>query len=508
MNNENLSVRRNFLAKAMGIGTVAAVGVAALQSAHAQSSGAVCEVVTNYAALRAYVGTATTVLVHGAASAGDGGSGTFRKVSGSTYIDNAGTVITPSGGSDSVAWLRLYSGEINARWFGANPSLTNNQPAIQAALNAANNAGEVHLPPGDYKITSPLSIPRGVSLTGAGGMASQITANGCDAIRFTFTTGFGNCILRGLYLVGMNPISVQHGINAPGTNNTADELYGITIENCLIRYFSVGIHFRSVRNFTLVNNWIENVEVGLDVTGRNLVGYIAFNKVVYGAGYSYGSGATPTGILLDSHPFTAGEVGNIPNEGIQLLCNQFYGFQNGISALHSRFVNITMNDVQARVNGVIFKDVELSLNIKDNYIELAGGAAQFALKGMGPGYSLATQVNIEGNSLLAHSSVGCTGIQINDPATTSQDHVRIVRNVIQGMNGYDILVNNPGPCTVDNNRCLSTSVTKSIKIGALVLKPVFVSRNFCQKTIELPSADVTAGSVRANDNIINGTTWL
>jgi hypothetical protein len=45
-------------------------------------------------------------------------------------------------------------------------------------------------------------------------------------------------------------------------------------------------------------------------------------------------------------------------------------------------------------------------------------------------------------------------------------------------------------------------------VGAVALKPVFVSRNFCQKTIELQAADVSAGKIKVSDNIINGTTWL
>jgi len=532
MNKNDLAVRRGFLANAMGFGAAAAtVGLTSTNTAQAQTAGDLGQV-TNFAALRSYTGSATTLHVLGRSIAGDAGGGVFRKETGSIpFADNDGTVITPSGVSgSSVAWLRVYSGPMDVRWFGAEPHPSNFQHvAIQKALDAATwipggaspenypdrGGSEVYIPPGTFRINAPLLIKIGVSLIGDG-LGSHIRAIGFDAIRFEFNTSFGNSVVRGLQLTAGAPARevAQVGINVPGSTNVDHQLHGITIENCLIRDFGVGIHFRSVKNFSIINNWIQNVEVGIELKGRNLVGFVAFNKVAYGDGNIFGENATPrtpTALLLDSDDFTQGnpeELGRIPNEGIQILSNSFYGFHDGINVVHSRFVNINMNDVHATVNGVLFKYVELSLNIKDNYIEASGAAAMNGIKGAGAGFPMETQVNIEGNSVFGNNVQACTGIEINDATARFQDHVRIVRNVIQRMAKYDILINRPGPCTIENNRCMSINVTKSIKVGVVEQKPVFVFRNFCQKTIELNSADLAAGAVKAGDNIVNGSNWL
>lgn len=64
--------------------------------------------------------TEITLIYH--TTAGDGGHGHFRAVTGaapSTYTDNGGTIIVPTGGDGSKAWLREYIGPVNPLWFGA-----------------------------------------------------------------------------------------------------------------------------------------------------------------------------------------------------------------------------------------------------------------------------------------------------------------------------------------------------------------------------------------------------
>lgn len=85
---------------------------------------------------------------------GDGGHGSFRWASGAppgTYVDNNGTIIVPTGGDGSAAWLRDYSGAVNVRWFGAKgDGLTVDSANIQSALDTG--AGDVYVPDGTYMI--------------------------------------------------------------------------------------------------------------------------------------------------------------------------------------------------------------------------------------------------------------------------------------------------------------------------------------------------------------------
>mgnify|MGYP003913475239 CR=1 FL=1 len=66
---------------------------------------------------------------------GDGGGGSFYWDSSSTETPESGMIVT----NDNYAtgrWIRLYSGPVNIRWFGAKSEVMfDNAPAIQAAIN-------------------------------------------------------------------------------------------------------------------------------------------------------------------------------------------------------------------------------------------------------------------------------------------------------------------------------------------------------------------------------------
>lgn len=84
----------------------------------------------NYAALRAYTGGSDTVCI-----TQSGMSGVFKRLSGSSLTDNGGTIIVDGAGR---VWLREYSNDVMATWFGVVPS--NSSPAI-----AKSNAEAINL---------------------------------------------------------------------------------------------------------------------------------------------------------------------------------------------------------------------------------------------------------------------------------------------------------------------------------------------------------------------------
>lgn len=78
----------------------------------------------------------------------DGGGGEFYFVSGAapgTYIDNGGTIIVPTGGDGSAAWLRTGVSSLDVRWFGAKEGgLVDATEFFQAAHDSLpSNGGEV-----------------------------------------------------------------------------------------------------------------------------------------------------------------------------------------------------------------------------------------------------------------------------------------------------------------------------------------------------------------------------
>lgn len=68
---------------------------------------------------------------------GDGGHGMFRAVTGAalgTYVDNGGTIIVPTDGDGSAAFLREYSGAVFPHWFGAAGDGTTDDSTAFAAM--------------------------------------------------------------------------------------------------------------------------------------------------------------------------------------------------------------------------------------------------------------------------------------------------------------------------------------------------------------------------------------
>lgn len=77
--------------------------------------------VSTIADLRATPGGAgVKVIVSGYYTPGDGGGGPLRvwKTDG-PYVDNGGSIIVPTGGDGSGAWVWEWSGAVNVKWFGA-----------------------------------------------------------------------------------------------------------------------------------------------------------------------------------------------------------------------------------------------------------------------------------------------------------------------------------------------------------------------------------------------------
>lgn len=111
------------------------------------------------------VTSGTFVLVNSYATSGDGGGGYFYGVTGAatgTYVDNGGTIILPTGGDGSSAWLRDFDGVYDVKFFGAKgDGVTDDAPAIQATLDAIIDSGvpaTAYIPQGTYVIESTIEL--------------------------------------------------------------------------------------------------------------------------------------------------------------------------------------------------------------------------------------------------------------------------------------------------------------------------------------------------------------
>lgn len=124
--------------------------------------------VNNIAALRLKSGGPAfdTIWLKCHTTAGDGGHGEFRWEGGAapgTYVDNNGTIIVPTGGDGSAAWLREITDFVSVKWFGARGDWnetaktgTDDRAAINAAAAYANMVGirDVVFPTAKYRTQS------------------------------------------------------------------------------------------------------------------------------------------------------------------------------------------------------------------------------------------------------------------------------------------------------------------------------------------------------------------
>ncbi len=147
------------------------------------------QTVSTIAALRALAsGSSTYVDVGGYFVTGDGGGGWFYWDATSITADNDGTVITPSTAPGTGRWVRIYSGPINIKWFGAvGDGATSSQTAVTASLIAANAGGKaVFIPKGTFLVT-------GISLAGMEDMVLE--GDGLESIILGAAAG-GTSIIR------------------------------------------------------------------------------------------------------------------------------------------------------------------------------------------------------------------------------------------------------------------------------------------------------------------------
>ncbi len=143
----------------------------------AYAPGAPNGLTTNaFSDLAAKTGSAnSTAFIYGHTSPDDGGGGWFTW--GESPGDDDGGIIVNILATPGAAWVRVFTGPIDVRWFGASTAFSDtvNATAIQAAIAAAVGplgSGIVFIPPGVWNCGA-LTIPNGTnSLTIRGGGCS------------------------------------------------------------------------------------------------------------------------------------------------------------------------------------------------------------------------------------------------------------------------------------------------------------------------------------------------
>lgn len=195
--------------------------------------------VPTIASLRGLRGSAgQTIQLRGYYTPGDGGGGPeryFASGAPGTYVDNGGSIIVPSGGDGSEAWLWHLSGAVDIRYFGG-VSLGDCTTAAQAIID---DGSDLFLPVGTWKLNN-VTIQASQNVIGAGGQTLVLPTDDAIATDYIFKiVGVAGSEIRQLMLRdfvirgGSGPLYYD---NRPQTNGIfATAIYWLSLSNVVIR---------------------------------------------------------------------------------------------------------------------------------------------------------------------------------------------------------------------------------------------------------------------------------
>lgn len=351
-----------------------------------QLAGAIAVRIDNLARLRLQPapsgGKGVRVLL-GYYTPGDGGGGVFRWDSASTSADNGGTIIRPDVviATDPGRWMRIFSGMVNIRWFGAKTDGTNVSAAVQAAVNAAFALGlNVYAPKGDYAYRDTMFMRSNVHMYGDGEktyfypVAGLNTVLG-DGIFTTFAavsryyasqaTHPVTVALRGDYASYVGPhVNIGlHNMRIKGTRQTATGDGGCTIE--LMDFVGADVNACVVE---------DGHDAGIRIEGAGDVNPVWTDFDNYTGGFAVDWRIANCKISNSKHAI---EIGEQATRGHILDNKCANNLQHGIRLTGGYTVTIRGNRVLATPN--TFNDIQLSqsqdLIITGNHLDpLAGNA--------------------------------------------------------------------------------------------------------------------------------------
>lgn len=402
-------------------------------------------------------------------TAGDGGHGFFRAVTGATagtYTHNNGTILVAATGDGSAAWLRVYSGAVNVRWFGAaGDGVTDYTAEIQAAITATSGAGTLVFPEGVFIISAELTITAPMTIRGAGNRATYIRL--ATATQNGFVINTTQAVHFEYLRIGVNVVKTAGaGVKITASSSNA----GSTFLGCTINDQVVGLHFERSGGWVvslceLVENstgiFIQNLN---DVDeGDSCIASCIFDTSKAGTTYgvrqesSGGLKITNTKILHHSFGYAL-ELAEAAVTSILLISNCSIELQS-TSGIRLTAAGSTGSFSQFNITGNQFSSQPVCLEILGGFAWLESGVIcgntfQLATAGTGVSASRGEHINISGNTI---NGVG--GASVGITAGVNSDNIDI------GLNTFNNVATKTSN-TASINSTYTTQQTGTVSINA------------------------------------------
>ena len=401
----------------------------------------------NFAQLRAYSGSQTTVNVFGINNVFDGACGVFSvNTNDATSADNGGTILVDASGR---RWYRRYSGAINVRWFGATgDGETDDTTAIQKAIDyvySLGKPGTVVIPQSsaEYIFTSIL-VKTNITLKSTGGvlkLKSGTCSNSGTTYYLVNNIGHTNVTYDALIIDGNKVnntlFTVADGITAAGA--------GTVVRNCKVTNPpDSGIMFSDCTGGACVDNYVYGAtDCGIYCNGSS--GSALQNSIV-------------SGNRIDSCSVTGIAIKRSLN-GILVDSNSIQYCANGIShedfgavlGGHPSNVTITNNAIYSATSKAMALNRLTNSVVANNAIRNSGGDA----------ISISGGVNstITGNMITGSGSESSSNsailiysrIDSGDSSVTVPKNLVIANNSVNNYLGKGLYAQTGGSLTITGN---------------------------------------------------------
>lgn len=211
------------------------------------------------------------------------------------------------------AWVRVYEGARNVKWFGALGDGTGNDAtAIQKAIDLI-STGAVYLPKGNYRVTAGITVPAGITLLGDGDNATIIDGSATDVVTVTV-----NGMRSGIEKIAIYGKGVNNDTGVFGATNHALKVNGVEniVRDVLAWGGNYAIHANGVDG--LYENVNANQSYGLGLVVSNGANWFVRDKFDHSPTGVANTSTQPYAAWAATTAYTVGQV--VTTGGYAIQC--------------------------------------------------------------------------------------------------------------------------------------------------------------------------------------------